>query len=332
MTIVLLILFAQTGRGITGTLFVGAAYAQTPIICNVVMDDEEEESPEFWEEFFKSHLDDEETDEEIDEEPNDEEEVAPEEENLNDEESEDEDEWNPDEEGFLDFLNEGKNFEDEENNEIDNPPAFNEESSETPNEEYSPEPESMYDNESWSQVPGTKIPFFFLIDESASEMDEYLEPKVAHLKALKYADQMINGISFKYNVESGSVYLAENMIEIPEYIYMVDRFDYAGVSRFNYEVSIPSDIIESKISGRMVSVVAQVKSSNIASSFEASRKSAFMEAVKKAYIKEKLFRDPDNNTEFTGTINAWQVINEGWKSDEGAFFLQMNVWVSFNKT
>ena len=328
--VTLLILFTQAGEGISGNFLVSTAYAQTPIVCNVVIEDEDEETLKFWEEFFKGHLDDEDTDEEQDDDEKDE----PAEENENDDnESDDEDEWDPDEQGLLDFLNQGKIFEEDDDDEIINSSPPEEESSDNiTDDEFQPPPEDMYDDESWSQIPGVKVPFFFLLDEYASEMDEYLEPKIAHLKALKYADQIINGINFKYNVDSSSVYLAENMVEIPEYIYMVDRFDYAGVSKFNYEVSVNSDLIDLDRPGRIVSVAAQVRSTNIAASFEASRKRAFIDAVRKAYVKEKFVKNSNKKTEYTGKIFAWKVLDEGWKPNEDVFFLRMRVWVSFDKT
>ena len=256
--------------------------------------------------------------------PDDEEE---EEESGNDDESTDDDEAS-----FLDFLssNDSENSSDQDEEDAD--------SSSTDDESlYAEMPDDINidafmesEPENWHKVPGVKVPFFFLMNSDTQGINDAFEPPIARLKALKWADQMSNGIPFKYEIATGEIYLTENMVEIPEFVHFVDRIDYIGISRFEYEVAIPEDIVTGKTSGRSVVAVGEKRSKDLALSFEAARKEAFTKAIITAFSKEHLDRDSDKEYQ-TGKINGWEVLSEGWKAESESFYLQLRVWVEFDR-
>ncbi len=327
IAISLMLCLGLTGNNKTGNVFVGAVFADSQGLSEISVDDDELE--EFWK-FFIIGNEDDENEEDAEETPEEEEE---EEESESDEESTDDDEEFDDEESsFLDFLTSGDSESSDSQDEEDTDSSSTDDESadmEMPDDiNIAAVMESKPEN--WHKVPGVKVPFFFLMNADTPGINDADEPVVARLKALKAADQMTNGISFKYEIASGDVYLTENMVEIPEFVHMVDRIEYIGVSRFEYEVAIPENIVAGKTSGRRVVVVGEKRSKNLALSFEAARKEAFTKAVETAFIKEHLDKDSDREYQ-TGTIAGWEVLSEGWKAESDSFYLQLRVWVEFDR-
>lgn len=318
MTISLIFFLGLTGNNQTGNLFLNPAFADAPTSSEISMDDDELEK--FWRQFNAEEEDDEEESSE---------ESEDEEENQGEEESEDEDE-DDDESSFLDFLSsEDSDSQDEE--EEDNSSSIDDESTDwETSEDADADPFMENETVNWNEVPGVKVPFFFLMDSETPGINDAFEPAVARLKALKWADQMTNGILFKYETTNQSVYLAENMEEIPEFVHMVDRIEFVGISRFEYEVAIPEEMIQSKTSGRRVVGIGEKRSKTVALSFEAARKEAFTQAVRFAFIKERFKKDPQKTT-YTGTITGWEVLSEGWKQENDAFHLRLRVWIEFDR-
>lgn len=317
MTISLIFFLGLTGNSQTGNVFLKPVFADSPNSSEISTDDELEE---FWRQ-FNTEEEDEDEDEEVEEE-------SPEEENQGEEESEDEDD--DEESGFLDFLS-SEDSDNQDDEEADNSSSIDDEStdwetSEDPNAD--PLMEDMTVN--WDDVPGVKVPFFFLMNSETPGINDAFEPAVTRLKALKWADQMTNGISFKYETTTQGIYLAENMEEIPQFVHMVDRIEFVGVARFEYEVAIPEALVESKTNGRRVVGVGEKRSKSIALSFEAARKEAFTQAVRSAFIKERFEKDPQKTT-YTGTITGWEVLSEGWKPETDSFYLRLQVWIEFDR-
>ncbi len=314
MTISLIFCLGLTGNSQTGNVFLNPAFADSPTASEISMDDELEE---FWRQFNNEEEDDEEPEEESAEE---------EEENQGEEESENEDD---DESSFLDFLS-SEDSGNQDNEEEDNSSSIDDESPywET-SEDTGTEPFMEDTLVNWDDVPGVKVPFFFLMDSETSGINDTFEPDIVRLKALKWADMMTNGISFKYETTTQSVYLAENMEEIPEFVYMVDRIEFVDVSRFEYEVAIPVEMIKSKTKGRRVVCVGEKRSKTIALSFEAARKEAFTQAVRSAFLKERFEKDSKKTT-YTGTITGWEVLSEGWKPENDNFFIRLRAWIEFD--
>lgn len=189
-----------------------------------------------------------------------------------------------------------------------------------------PREETDYD---WDNVPGDKVPFFFLIDSSLNGIMDQDEPDIARLKAFKYADQLYNGIPFRYEIGSTTAYLAETMQAVPDLVHMTNRTEYSGVVRFDYEVALEEGSLDKQREGRTVIVSASEKNENIANSFEASRKKVLTEAIQMAYSREKS-RIPKGTDTLTGVITGWEILDEGWIMEENSFYLQMRVWVRFD--
>jgi hypothetical protein len=181
----------------------------------------------------------------------------------------------------------------------------------------------------WRDIPGDKIPFFFLIDSSVNGVMDQEEPEIARLKAFKYADQIYNGIPFRYEIGSSTAYLAETMQAVPDAVYMTRRTEYTGVVRFDYEVAIDEGSLDAQREGRTVIVSASEKNESIANSFEESRKKVLSEAIKSAYSHEKA-KIPRNTDVLTGVITGYEVLQEGWIREDNSFLLQMRVWVRFD--
>jgi hypothetical protein len=319
MTVSLILFLGLTGNSQTGNVFLNPAFADSSTSSEISMDDELEE---FWQ-----HFNIEEEDED-DEEESAEESEEEEEENQGDEESEDEDD--DEESSFLDFLS-SEDSDNQDDEEEDNSSSTDDESTDwETSEDFDTELLMVDETVNWDDVPGVKVPFFFLMDSETRGINDAFEPAVARFKALKLADQMTNGISFKYETTTQSVYLAENMVEIPEFVHIVDRMEFVGVSRFEYEVAIPEEMIESKTNGRRVVGVGEKRSKTVALSFEAARKEAFTQAVISAFLKERFKKDPQKTT-YTGTITGWEVLSEGWKQENDAFYMRLRAWIEFDR-
>lgn len=181
----------------------------------------------------------------------------------------------------------------------------------------------------WDRIPGDKVPFFFLIDSSVNGVMDQDEPDIARLKAFKYADQMYNGIPFRYEISSASAYLTETMQGVPDLVHMSRRTDYYGVTRFDYEVAFEEGALDKQRDGRTVIATASETNDSVGIAFEESRKKVFADAIRMAYSHEKS-KIPKDVDVLTGVITGWQVVDEGWIKEENSFFLQMRVWVRFD--
>jgi hypothetical protein len=233
---------------------------------------------------------------------------------------------------------------DEESGEEEVAPESEEEEQTSPDESKAPEDQTVVSEEEseelpaippeindadWDDIPGDKVPFFFLIDSSVNGIMDKEEPNIARLKALKYADQIYNGIPFRYEISSATAYLAETMKSVPDLVHMTERTEYFGVVRFDYEAAFEKGSLDRQREGRTVIASAYVRNENIATAFEESRKKAFTEAIRMEYSHEKSLV-PANTDVLTGVITGWDVVNEGWLREENRFFLQMRVWVKFD--
>jgi len=319
MTVSLILFLGLTGNSQTGNVFINPAFADSSTSSEISMDNELDE---FWQNFNNEEEDE-----------NDEEESAGEseegeEENQGEEESDDEDD--DEESSFLDFLS-SEDSDNQNSEEEDNSSSTDDESTDgETSEDASADPLMEDETINWDDVPGVKVPFFFLMDSETPGINDAFEPAVARFKALKIADQLTNGISFKYETTTQSVYLVENIEEISEFVHMVDRMEFVGVSRFEYEVAIPEEMIESKTNGRRVFGVGEKRSKTVALSFEAAREEAFKQAVRSAFLKERFKKDPQKTT-YTGTITGWEVLSEGWKQENDTFYMRLRAWIEFDR-
>jgi hypothetical protein len=307
----ILLLSMLTGLyGITGSL-TGKAFADTQSAASSVTTTDDEEIP------WPFGPDPGTGDEEEEEQYNEEEEQPQEEEQGEEEEQAQPEDENPEE-------NSGDEESNSDSGTQENLPVQKE-------SELNPDlyPLNDISENDWAQVDGVKVPFFFLVDDTTPDLFSADEPKIASLKAIKYAGEILNGISFTYHSGSNEVYLANNIAEIPESIFFKGRTDFANVTKFDYEVAIPSKIYSNNVSGRRIVVEAKVPGSSMVDSYELTRTEVFKQAVRSMFIKEKLKNKWEENKTVTGKITAWEVLNDGWLDDEDCFYLYVRVWITF---
>ena len=181
----------------------------------------------------------------------------------------------------------------------------------------------------WGTVPGAKIPFFFLIDERDLGSSTG-ESKIVDLKANKYAGEILSGLSFRYIIGTGDVYLAENITALPENIRYVDETHYVGVARYDYEVAVTDAAFQNSHLARTVVVGAEVSDPNIARAFEMARREVLTKAVQNAAQHYRVVFSKEGKKEVTGTITAWEILNQGWIQADQSFYIQLRAWVAFD--
>lgn len=188
-------------------------------------------------------------------------------------------------------------------------------------------PLSEISDPEWDSLPGVKVPYFFLVDSDKvdSSMGEYT---IVDFKALKYGGQILSGIPFTYDINSGEVYITDNMGTVPEHIRYIDETEYVGVVRFDYEVAQPQADYDQARTGRRIVVSAEKTGSTIASAYEAARNEAFTKAVRNVaqQLRQRFKKD---EPQVKGVIKAWEVLNEGYIQESESFYLEMRVWVTF---
>jgi len=214
-----------------------------------------------------------------------------------------------------------------------NEESQNEENPEEPNQE--PVEEQPMENPSqlpdtdWTAVPGVKVPFFFLVDENDQTESKDVST-IANLKARKYAGEIISGISFVCNIDSGEVYLSENVTEIPENVRFVEETRYVGVIRYDYEVAVPEAIYKNLQAGRAAVVSVEISNPSVSSAYESARSTALKKAVQNASQHVKSVARNQGKHEVTGTITGWEIVNQGWVMETESFLIQMRAWVGFD--
>ncbi|MEO7995397.1 MAG: hypothetical protein ABI743_13450, partial [bacterium] len=177
-------------------------------------------------------------------------------------------------------------------------------------------------------VDGAQIPLMVLISDAA--LDQGLEtkgiPDTATYKAVTLADQLTNGIGFTYDKRSDAVTLSSQPQNLAAQLQYLDAKAYDGVVQFFFNLGMPESTYLGKTNGKPVSGQAIIASESIADGYDQAREQALEQAIKRAIGERYRGQSTPLPDTITGTVDFFQVTNEGYL--DGSFTVELDAWVT----
>ncbi|MCG3151994.1 MAG: hypothetical protein GEEBNDBF_01281 [bacterium] len=177
-------------------------------------------------------------------------------------------------------------------------------------------------------LEGQEVPLMVLVPDSvlAEARTTQSLPNVAILKAVTVADQLTNGLKFTYVKRQDLITFQPGPQSGVPQLQFRDAKVYEGVVQFHFDLGMPYSTYGAKRRGSGYTARADVPSSSIADGFDRAREEALRMAVRRAIGEAARGRNTPMPEQVTGSIDFWEITNEGYQ--EGTFTVELTAWVT----